>query len=544
MTTIVQRGSRVNSRDGPAAALAAQETLPLGLEPGRDETAARSLLALLGGAAYGAIQDDTGGYRGRRRLNVETLAAHFRGEISVALRCADGDTARIIGWDLDERAPERMRALAAVLDRHGLLERAVATEGSDAGRGKVVLFVRAIFQTAAVNFAAAILDQARRSPEWGIERDGTVESRPRIREGGLLRIGGRNVKRHGPIERVFSLATGEPIAFSQIGIADLDLPAEPLAVPMPQVPPYVVKMLESGLTWPKNGSAGIRKVLARLARHALHSGRGEAVFTSWCQAIRSKSPALAGASPKTGDVRGALNDGRIFSAWRAAVETRGSSWDTTPSGARRADVMSQQGHTPLDEVELAVRDFVAVRDLHPDGFELSYREISRRLGWPRMRTWRTVQRLVEANRLVIVDRGTQGERGDRTVFALADGRSAVEVEQAAKARPVVKKRVRKRKEYAERIAALATEVVVDDLADRRQRRGRSETPSSSVGDASRHRSSGPPAASGPAKRPDARTVQPGAAGNATDVHFDFTPIFAEAAEQRARRKSVRSRPAP
>ena len=530
----------VNRLSRYAAATSEQPSLPLGLEPHRADAAARSLLVLLGGSAHGAVQDAEGGYRGRQRLDVDTLAAHFRGEISVALRCADGDTARIIAWDLDERAPERMRALGRVLERHNLLEAAIGTEGSDAGRGKVVLFVRGIAQTSAVTFAEAILRQARREPEWGIERDGTVEARPRIREGGLLRIGGRNAKRQGPMERVFALATGEAIAFSQIALANLDLPAEPQAVPTPRVPPYVAGMLKTGLTWPTNGSAGIRKVLARIARHAVRSGRGEAVFFAWCETIREKSPALASPSPKNRDVRGALSPARIKTAWRAALENQ-TKWDTTPSGLPKGDdVVSHPGADDEENVYAAVLDFVRVRDLHQDGFELSYRELQRRLGWKRMKTWRVVQRLVTANRLVILDRGTQGERGDRTIFALSGGRNAADVAAASKKRPVVAKRSRKRKEHNERLAGRV--VTLDDRRLATKPKTQTESPSppttSSSGDAMRHPLSG--AGRGPRRAAHDGEGRPpravGAEQATTDIQIDFGPIFVEAAAQRRGRR--------
>jgi len=178
----------------------ATQTLPLDADPSYAEVQARALIHLLGGVAYGAVQGD-GGYVGRQRLDVATLSRHFLGEMSIAVRCVVGGTARIVAWDLDERAPERTRALLRVLDRHSLGSAAVATTGSDAGRGKVFLFVKPTGQEDARRFAMAILEQARREADWGIERASTVETRPRAGEGGLLRVGGRNRQRNGPMSR-------------------------------------------------------------------------------------------------------------------------------------------------------------------------------------------------------------------------------------------------------------------------------------------------------------------------------------------------------
>ena len=146
---------------------------------------ARSLAALLGGTVYGKHQDATGTYPGGcRRVSIADLEAHFRGETAIAISCADGESARILAWDIDERFDERAVCLAAVLARHDLHRYAIATEGSSAGRGKIVIFCEPAPQASARDKALDILDQAREESTWDIETRGKVESRPLDATGG------------------------------------------------------------------------------------------------------------------------------------------------------------------------------------------------------------------------------------------------------------------------------------------------------------------------------------------------------------------------
>jgi hypothetical protein len=542
MSIVEGASASVNGYGSVLPEQVSQPGLPLGLEPGRAASAARSLVTLLGGSVWGAIQGPDGGYAGRKKLSVGDLEAHFNGEISVAIRCADGDNARVLAWDLDERASDRMRALSRVLERHGLAGSAIGTEGSDAGRGKVILFVRPTNQTAAVTLVEAILDQARQEPEWGIERPGTVEARPRVREGGLLRIGGRNVRRHGALERIFDLTTGEAITLSRVRITDLDLPAVPQPVMLPRIPPYLEKMLTDGLPWPQAGTAGVRRVLARIAAHAIRTGRGRAAYDAWVTTIRSKSPWLDEPSPKNGDKRGALRPELTAAIFENSVAritpTETVAWDTTSSGLRRRDVVSQRGRLPgaLGVVESAIREVVRARDLHPAAFEVSYRELAGWTGLPRMAVFRAVKSLAESGHVLIVDRGTQGSKGDKTIYALPEASSATA------GRPVTRNRKRKRAQYE---AALAERVVT--LDDRRPKDAPAGTDalapspppiSSSVSAMPTHmageRRSAQRSGRMTADRATARSAEPA-------VMFDFSGIYEQAAEQRRLRERTKRR---
>lgn len=430
---------------------------------------ARALAMLVGGSVYGTIQNATGKYVGRpRRLDESTLAAHFRGEISVAIRCADGDFARFISWDLDERMTERARALRTVLARHDLLRHAILTEGSDAGRGKVVVFVRRAPQERAADLAADIMAQAAVEPSWGIStRPGTAQSKPEAGAGGLVRIGGRNIGRNGPLERVVSLETGEAVALSQVEIANLDLRRAPQPVALPRVPAYVAARLENGLPWPARGNAAVRPILMKIALHAARTGRGKGVFVEWMAQIRRHPATLAGASPKTSDERSPLDSQSINSVWAAAEKKYRSADRATlhrPGGTTSPDVMWHPTSfsdlpTGEAEVEKALREWVRSKDLHPAAFACSYREIARILGWEPKAVHRIAKRLVLRGFVVIIDRGTQGERGDKTIWSLAG------TPEGAEDREVVKRRRAKQISHARTLDAKIADIAT--VQDRR-----------------------------------------------------------------------------
>ena len=218
------------------------------------ESSARSIQRLLGGRVWGAVQLPSKKYGQRVQLPLETLQRHFIGELSIAIRCVENGYARLLAFDVDERGPERVAALRHVLGRRGLAKHAIVTSGSDPDRAKVIIFCRPVNQAAAVRFAQEIAEEARLTSGWGIERAHTVDMRPTAGEGGLLRIGGRNVFRDGPIERISNLETGEVVSLSQCSVADLKLPLEPEPIPTPRIPPYAQEWMEHGMPWGKKAT--------------------------------------------------------------------------------------------------------------------------------------------------------------------------------------------------------------------------------------------------------------------------------------------------
>jgi hypothetical protein len=120
---------------------------------------------------------------------------------------------------------------------------------------------------------------------------------------------------------------------------------------------------------------------------------------------------------------------------------------------RQPDVMCGPTLTGQPAVFIAIQEYVRIRDLHPAAFALSYREIDRRLGWgsPK-RVWTAVQGLVKAGRLVILDNGSQGERGDKTIFGLVHSTPEEAIADGAR-RPATMKRRLKRAQHTAKISA-------------------------------------------------------------------------------------------
>jgi hypothetical protein len=178
---------------------------------------AGALARLMNGDLVGVPQvllpDGKGAYRGRRRsVQIELLERHFAGDETWAIQPVVDGLAHLLAWDLDRHGPARIPVLVRILRERGLLKHAVATNGSDPGRGKVLVFIEPTAAATARALVEEILTEAQADPGWGIEHHGhEVDCFPLSGTGGLLRIGGRNMARGGPLERFFDPATGEPM---------------------------------------------------------------------------------------------------------------------------------------------------------------------------------------------------------------------------------------------------------------------------------------------------------------------------------------------
>jgi len=452
------------------------------------ESNARAHLALLGGLAYGSEQRD-GAYGAVSKLDVESLTRHHLGEVAIAHRGVIGTggnaKSRYLAWDIDDRFFHRVRLLANELERRKLLDYAIGTTGSDDERGKVVLFTGPMPADLARQLAREILTAAQQAPEWGIERDDKrTECRPTAKTGGLLRIGGANPKRGGDIETIFSLATGELVSLSQIGVARIEVRRTPQPVARPPIAPMIQDWLANGMPWPADGSSDIRKHVTYMAVFAAKSGYGESNFRSWVTTIDGRSPWLAEPSPKNRDPRGARLQNIASATWtigsRIAAEDplnqvrtlrsprEGGGYSNTVMSALVQDLpptdfgtnaykrgtrkSAEQLSAEMRQVEAAIAELVYTRVLHPAGFDLAYSEIGNVAGIPKQNVHRLVKKLVAAKRIVKLDPGTQGETGLKTQYAYPDALAL------SASRPVVQQRQELRRVYAERKAL--------ELADR------------------------------------------------------------------------------
>jgi hypothetical protein len=397
---------------------------------------AEGLIALLGEREpFGSVQRDGGYHDKPRRLDRLQIVQHFAGEITLAIECAAHGRAYFVAWDIDERVEARIPILQRVLERRGLFD-AIATNGSDPGRGKVLLFTEVLQRDAAASFAQEVLDEARREPAWGTEGLKKSESRPTHGRGGLLRIGGRNAGRGGPLERFWKIATGEVITLSQIEPTRLKLAPVTQSVEPPRShPKWLRDWLEHGVTRPPDGSKGITRILRRVGLYAYNVGRGEEGYRAFCAQIAAQSPWMTAPSVSTKDARGALREDTLRNVWASLPHYAAR----PPMGGCSValDTLSEKQKRVLR----VLREAQKVRDLHPAGFALSYRELATHTGLDAKTVHRLAAQLVAMNLLVIVDRGTQGTRGDKTIWAWP------EVASQSESRPLVRERKQKRALY-------------------------------------------------------------------------------------------------
>jgi hypothetical protein len=449
----VQKSRRTTVRsDTPASPIAASQ--------------AGAFRRLFGAELIGAIQVGRE-YPGRIAIDDATLAQHFAGEIAVALRVGNGKgRSRQLVFDVDARAGERIPLLCDELRRRGYGNATLVTAGSTPERGKVAVFFFREQQNAALRaLAADVLRAVRPMTEWGVEATtDEIGVYPLRGEGGLVRIGGRNVGRNGPLEALYN-AWGEPCGFQDIAPVPTSLRAaqDPRA-PVRTSPrqPWVDRAMRDGLTW--IGAGGTRGINAFVNRLALETIRthgsadyGRAEYRRVLETIASASPDLVRPSPKNRDRRHPLGWGRrAESAWErncanslnpnttfsaparnvvlgssvVRAGSGGSSLDlssgshgvsvgppsgvtetsTTPSRAARN---RRPSHAIAEAVAL-LATIVKRRGLNPLAFEVAYREGGAMLGISHISFRDRILRAETCGLVVRVDPGLQGSGGRYT----------------------------------------------------------------------------------------------------------------------------------
>ena len=376
----------------------------------------------------GYVQDPSGAYRLPRRVTVATLSKHLAGEITLAIECADKNgVGRIIGFDFDRLGPIRARIVFAELERLNLADAAIATSGSDRDRSKVIVFFSTAQPSLALHeLAREVIQTARQSPSWGPEGPNDVEIRPTLGKGGLLRICGRNPKRGGPLEVTYQPLTGEPRTFASVvpAVRHFARVAEP--VPIAPRGAWVAETIEKGIDYGHGGTAGVRRLVSRLAHEAIRTNpydvdAARRDFSGIISDLKKTSPALDAPSPKTGDVRNPLDrvDGAFEAALRTSITARKALSSITslvvtlhrPGGGRS----SLCNVTALE----ALGDFLWRRGLNPTAFAISYREVARAIGLHPMQAHREIDKLVEDGLLVRHYRGVpSGPRNIKTVYGI------------------------------------------------------------------------------------------------------------------------------
>ena len=384
-----------------------------------ERSRAAALRSLCGPELVGAIQVGRE-YPGRHVLTDDELAAHFAGEIAIAIRVGNGKgRSRHLVIDVDARAEERVPAILGEFRRLGYADATIATSGSAADRGKVIVFFRSEQQNAALRaLAGAALDTLRREPAWGIEAPGDVAVYPQRGEGGLARIGGRNIGRNGAVERLYS-AWGDEIDLSAIAPSTSRLRAvrdRGAAVRTAPRQAWVTRLMSEGITWTAiGGTRGLNALVNRLANETLRTHGaaeyGRAEFAKVLETIAVASPDLLRPSPKNKDRRHPLAWGRrAGSAWDRVCEEH-AQVNTTFSAPGRNVVLTSG---VVREAVALLSTIVQRRGLNPIAFEVSYRELGATLGISHVAARQRILRAEKVGLVVRLDPGIEGSGGTYT----------------------------------------------------------------------------------------------------------------------------------
>ncbi len=480
---------------------------------------ADALRSLLGAELIGAIQVGRE-YPGRHALSDEELTAHFAGDLAIAIRVGNGHgRSRHLVIDVDARAPHRIPHILHELRRRGYGDATIVTDGSSPDRGKIVVFFGAEQQGGALRqLAADVLREPRTFVEWGVEAPGDVSVYPQRGEGGLARVGGRNIGRDGPLERLWN-AWGEPgglhaVAPSPTRLRPVQDPRKAVRTSPRQA--WVDRLMRNGLTWSAvGGTHGLNALVNRLAYETARTHGtaeyGQAEFARVLEKIATVSPDLHRPSPKNRDRRHPLAWGRRSgSAWRhvCAQLARGHTtfaaaaagdvvlplrivetepprlFLVEPSGSHGVSVgvpsgVTETSTTPprcarnprashaIAETAALLQTIVMRRGLNPIAFEVSYRELGSMLGISHKVARDRVLRTERCGLIVRLDPGLEGSGGRytgrpgggaKTLYALvAVGDSADSARRRAEQHHAVPQRRAFAERERERRAALRAE---------------------------------------------------------------------------------------
>ena len=387
-----------------------QEYLVMYLPTESPNGTAASLLALLGGSAYGTVQAVDGSYPGRRDLTLEDLEQHFAGHITVAVSIVKTGRSRILAFDIDRHFRSRLRQIAQELRARNLDGATICTSGSDDDRGKIIVFFeKACSQRDLAALGYDIKVAASTDVSWGIAqgKDFGIIPSPGAQQSGsaLLRIGGRNRHpgRNATKLDVFFTLDGEPATLSR-PVPAKKLRPDPAVITKAPLGRWVARWLHE----PWDLSAGSKYVFRRFVRLAneaqrVHGNRGIDVLRQWSDQIWQNSPELQKPSPTSGDVRSK----RTFTRWvinssenaRRQLSADSGHYIDSP-GLYNVHFSGSRG-----TVYRALIDWSQAKGISPDAIGISLRSLAAITGYARMTVDKAIRRLAHDGHVVIVDRG-------------------------------------------------------------------------------------------------------------------------------------------
>jgi hypothetical protein len=424
---------------------------------------ARNLINLLGRPATGVFQCEDGSYRGKRHtIGVPALTKHFLGVETIAVRVINDGVGRTIVIDIDKDFPRRLSILAAILRERGLGAAAICTSGSDAGRGKLLVFFGQYRKQHELRATAqSILQKAQADYLWGDTGASDASVFPNEgAEGGVVRIGGINRKserRASSVDSFFSVE-GEPVELSAVlPFAENEIIASGIAA-------WAQRETSSAWTWGSK-TFGRAMRLCLEARRCFGATIGKHRVETWSERIWKQSPQLQ--QPKSD------SNSRARRGWDRCWER---AWDyackrhNTIRQTIESYTLSNPGAPSLDERQDNVRvlsgtqrkimgvlwTYALEKGLSPCAIGISYRQIAAYSGVSLMTAHTQVQRLEAAGYVVIHDRGTNGPKGQKTIIGIVEANETPSAtRKKAASRGNVKRRVefRSRRKTAQRNTA-------------------------------------------------------------------------------------------
>jgi hypothetical protein len=356
-----------------------------------------------------------GCYPGKRSpTNLTDVERHLAGKITLAFTPLVGDRALFVALDVDARFSALLPSIREYIAKIGgseLTEACFATGGSDEDRGKIVVCFDEPAPARDVRLLALRLLSSTRAAKAarGLESS-AFSAFPQGGTGGIVRILGRNLARHGPLERSFSLEGEQGLehvrSLSAAHLAKMvDSDREPELE-------WVVRLVET----PWGRSEGTNRHfshLVALAHEAVRRGgtrAGRFIFEHWVNTIKANSSELSRPSNKNGDRRNVLDRGR-GRAWQYAVDDT-SSW--------RPLNFSSGPKYSKDAVELynTLLTFAREKGLTPNLFGVDYERMAALLSKSKSTAHRHSAKAEQQGIIVIHDRGLPKAKGVAGLTAL------------------------------------------------------------------------------------------------------------------------------
>lgn len=361
-----------------------------------------------------------------------------------------GDTALFAAIDVDERFPERLPILRNAIKTFGgaaLADACFRTEGSDAGRGKIIItFDEPVPRQHAYDLVRKIATIAKQSTECGSKK---IDLYPEGKTGGVVRILGRNPKRNGPIEKACTLYKGAdltdvvPVSAAHIAslVAD-DLAAQEraststttvsaattndvttVATPVQRINgPHQYGKYFLALTTTaqqRKHTNEIRKDFCHVGTQVQRHGGDLNDYIGFLRQMKANSPALDEPSKKNGDTRNPVD---------RELDEGCSAWYYSLHRAERFKPMEppakyKRGERRVWHLYLAVFEYALDQGFDPRHVKLPNTILAKLLGTRHPRdAGKVLDRVVDMDLIVSIDRGRahqkDGPAGRTKMFAL------------------------------------------------------------------------------------------------------------------------------